>query len=200
MTNERGKSDRFTVPAKPSNKGSGAPTPNYGDPYTGTKAETPDTAKGPPTVRRTSKSLPAEGVEGKSLPKGNPRKQTMLRTQGRASMQHALERVRQAAVRDRKLQFTALLHHVYNPDTLREAYFGLKRDAAAGVDGKTWRGYGETLEDNLRDLSERLKRGAYRAKPVRRAFIPKSDGRQRPLGGVKILFAALGMPFLSGQS
>jgi group II intron reverse transcriptase/maturase len=71
---------------------------------------------------------------------------------------------------------------VYNPNTLREAYFGLKRDAAAGVDGKTWRGYGEELEENLRDLSERLKRGAYRAKPVRRTFIPKPDGRQRPLG------------------
>jgi RNA-directed DNA polymerase len=66
--------------------------------------------------------------------------------------------------------------------TLRLAYFSLKREAAAGVDGETWRHYGGTLEDNLRDLSERLKRGAYRAKPVRRVFIPKADGRQRPLG------------------
>ena len=80
------------------------------------------------------------------------------------------------------MQFTALLHHVYNLDMLREAYFGLKREAAPGVDGQTWRVYGETLEENLDDLAARLKRGAYRAKPVRRVYIPKTDGRQRPLG------------------
>ena len=80
------------------------------------------------------------------------------------------------------MRFTALLHHVYNLDTLREAYFSLKRDAAPGVDGQTWRAYGEALEENLRGLSARLKRGAYRAKPVRRVYIPKADGRQRPLG------------------
>jgi group II intron reverse transcriptase/maturase len=80
------------------------------------------------------------------------------------------------------LRFTALLHHIYNPETLRRAYFSLKKEAAAGVDGETWRHYGETLETNLQDLSERLKRGAYRAKPVRRVYIPKADGRQRPLG------------------
>jgi group II intron reverse transcriptase/maturase len=67
-------------------------------------------------------------------------------------------------------------------DRLREAYFGLKRNAAPGVDGETWRHYGEDLEENLKDLSDRLRRGAYRAKPVRRAYIPKPDGRQRPLG------------------
>ena len=65
---------------------------------------------------------------------------------------------------------------------LRAAYFSLKREAAAGVDGETWRHYGEQLEENLRDLADRLKRGAYRAKPVRRVYIPKADGRQRPLG------------------
>jgi len=80
------------------------------------------------------------------------------------------------------MRFTALLHHVYNLENLREAYFSLKRKAAPGVDRVTWRQYGEALEENLRDLSERLKRGAYRAKPVRRVFIPKADGRQRPLG------------------
>jgi len=94
----------------------------------------------------------------------------------------ALERIRQAARRDRKTRFTALLHHVYNLDTLREAYFSLKRDAASGVDGQTWRAYGEALEENLQTLSARLKRGAYRAKPARRVYIPKADGRQRPLG------------------
>jgi retron-type reverse transcriptase len=80
------------------------------------------------------------------------------------------------------LRFTALLHHIYNLDTLRWAYFSVKWEAAAGVDGETWRHYGEDLEAKLRDLSERLKRGAYRAKPVRRVYIPKADGRQRPLG------------------
>jgi RNA-directed DNA polymerase len=80
------------------------------------------------------------------------------------------------------MRFTTLLHHVYNLDALRTAYFALKRDASPGVDGETWRHYGEALEANLQDLSERLKRGAYRAKPVRRAYIPKADGRQRPLG------------------
>lgn len=124
----------------------------------------------------------AEGMEGRGLAKGNPRQQNAPRTPSRQGAHSALERVRQAARRDRKLRFTALLHHVYNPETLREAYFGLKRDAAPGVDGKTWRRYGEELEGNLRDLSQRLQRGAYRAKPVRRTFIPKPDGRQRPLG------------------
>ena len=80
------------------------------------------------------------------------------------------------------MRFTALLHHIYNLETLRMAYFRLKKEAAPGVDGETWRHYGEQLERNLQDLSERLKRGAYRAKPVRRVYIPKADGRQRPLG------------------
>jgi RNA-directed DNA polymerase len=80
------------------------------------------------------------------------------------------------------MRFTALLHHIYDLDTLRTAYRALKREAAAGVDGETWRHYGERLEDNLRDLADRVKRGAYRAKPVRRVYIPKADGRQRPLG------------------
>jgi len=97
-------------------------------------------------------------------------------------MQNALARVRQAATRDKSLRFTALLHHIYSTDTLREAYFGLKRDAAPGVDGVTWQHYRENLEGNLQELSDRLKRGAYRAKPTRRVFIPKPDGRERPLG------------------
>ncbi len=80
------------------------------------------------------------------------------------------------------MRFTALLHHVYALPTLRVAYLNLKREAAAGVDGETWRHYGERLEQNLRDLADRVKRGAYRAKPVRRVYIPKTDGRQRPLG------------------
>lgn len=124
----------------------------------------------------------AEGMEGRGLAKGNPSQQNGSRTPSRNDALSALERIRQAAKKDRKMRFTALLHHVYNLDTLRWAYFGLKKEAAAGVDGETWRRYGENLEANLRDLSERLKRGAYRAKPVRRVYIPKADGRQRPLG------------------
>ncbi len=124
----------------------------------------------------------AEAVEGKGLAKGNSPECNALRTQSRESAPSALERVRQVAKRDGKQRFTALLHHVYDIDRLRTAYYGLKRDAAAGADGETWRAYGEHLEANLQDLAERLRRGAYRAKPVRRAFIPKADGRLRPLG------------------
>lgn len=94
----------------------------------------------------------------------------------------AVERVRQAACRDKGLQFTTLWHHVYDRGRLREAYLGLKKEAAPGVDGETWRHYREDLEGNIRELSDKLKRGAYRAKPVRRAYIPKPDGRKRPLG------------------
>ena len=124
----------------------------------------------------------AEGMEGKGLAKGNLRQQNTPRTPSREGVHNALERVRRAARKDRNLKFTALLHHIYNIETLRGAYFALKREAAPGVDGETWRHYGERLESNLQDLSERLKRGAYRAKPVRRVYIPKADGRQRPLG------------------
>ncbi len=98
------------------------------------------------------------------------------------NLPNAMERIRQAASRDKRLRFTTLWHHVYNIEHLRKAYLGLKRNAAPGVDGETWRHYGENLEANLQDLADRLKRGAYRAKPVRRSYIPKTDGRQRPLG------------------
>jgi group II intron reverse transcriptase/maturase len=121
-------------------------------------------------------------MEGRGLAKGNLPQQNASRTPSRIDAPSALERVRQAARKDKKLRFTALLHHIYNLETLQMAYFSLKKEAAPGVDGETWRHYGEELEVNLRDLSERLKRGAYRAKPVRRVFIPKADGRQRPLG------------------
>jgi RNA-directed DNA polymerase len=124
----------------------------------------------------------AEGTEGRGLAKGNLPQQNASRIQSRSNALSALGRVRQAAAKDKKLRFTALLHHIYHLDTLRMAYFSLKKEAAPGVDGETWRHYGEELGKNLQDLSARLKRGAYRAKPVRRVFIPKADGRQRPLG------------------
>ena len=182
--NGAGKSDRPIVPGKPANKDGGCRRRRgYGEPYTGTQAETPDTAKGAPTATPAGSAPTAERVEGRGLAKGNPRQQNAPRTPRRQYGVHsALERIRQAARRDRTLRFTALMHHVDNPAMLREAYFSLKREAAPGVDRVTWRQYGGDLEDNLLDLCGRLQRGAYRAKPVRRVFIPKSDGRQRPLG------------------
>src|ERR1700685_33300 len=108
----------------------------------------------------------AEGMEGRGLAKGNLPQQNASRTPSRTDALSALERVRQAAAKDKKLQFTALLHHIYNLETLRMAYFSLKKEAAPGVDGETWRHYGEQLEVHLQDLSERLKRGGYRGKSV----------------------------------
>jgi len=108
--------------------------------------------------------------------------QNTRQTQGWESVQSALQLVHQKAKTDKKMQFTALMHHIYNVDNLRAAYYSLKRKAAPGVDKETWKSYGEELEIKLQDLSEKLKRGAYQAKPVRRAYIPKADGKQRPLG------------------
>ena len=124
----------------------------------------------------------AEAGERRGLAKGNSPKHSTPRTQRRAGVPPALERVRQAARKDRKQRFTALLHHVYAVERLRAAYEGLNPRASAGIDGETWQHYGQNLEANLQDLSGRLQRGAYRAQPVRRAFIPKADGRPRPLG------------------
>lgn len=150
--NDREKSDRRVVPKKRSNKGRGAPRS-------------------------------AEGVEERRLTKGNPAKDDRRRAQDRIDdLQSALDRIRQVAKSDHEVKFTSLWHHVYNIDRLREAYFGLKRHAAAGADGETWKSYGEDLESRLEDLSARLRRGAYRARPVKRIYIPKPDGRERPIG------------------
>ncbi len=124
----------------------------------------------------------AEAVEGRDLTGGNAPQPNTRRTQSRESVQNKLEAIRKAAKNDRKMRFTALLHHVYDVEALWAAYLDINRDAAPGVDKETWEHYGENLEPNLRELSERLKRGAYRAKPVKRAYIEKADGRQRPLG------------------
>jgi RNA-directed DNA polymerase len=136
----------------------------------------------PPKQPNNAPERAAEGAEGRERTKGNAPERNAPRTQSRVGAPSALERVRQAAKQDRKQRFTALLHHVYDVERLRAAYYAVKRDAAAGVDGETWQHYGTALERNLQDLADRLKRGAYRAKPVRRAYIPKADGRQRPLG------------------
>ncbi len=124
----------------------------------------------------------AERVEGRGLAEGNPNEARAFRTQGREDAKTGLERVREAAERDRRQKFTALLHHVYDVTRLRAAYEAVNPKAAAGVDGETWKHYGERLEENLQGLSERLRRGAYRASPVKRAFIAKADGGKRPLG------------------
>jgi RNA-directed DNA polymerase len=123
-----------------------------------------------------------ERVEGRGLAKGNSPQRHRHRTQSRTELGQALERVRQAASKDKERQLTALWHHVYDVNRLRAAYFAMKHDAAAGVDGVTWQAYGEKLGVNLEDLARRLQHGAYRPKPVRRVFIPKADGRQRPIG------------------
>jgi group II intron reverse transcriptase/maturase len=124
----------------------------------------------------------AEAMEERGLAEGNPPKRNAPRTQGRTRAQSALERIRQAARKDRRQRLTALFHHVYDVDQLREAYYAVNRKAAPGVDGRTWHAYGKRLEENLQDLSDRLKRGAYRAKPAQRQYVPKTDGRQRPIG------------------
>jgi RNA-directed DNA polymerase len=124
----------------------------------------------------------AEGTEGRNPTKGNSGQQNTGRTQCRESVHSALERVRAIARKDERARFTALLHHIYDRTTLELAFLSLKRSASAGTDGETWQHYGEALGDNLQSLAQRLKRGAYRARPVRRVYIPKGDGRQRPLG------------------
>jgi RNA-directed DNA polymerase len=123
----------------------------------------------------------AEAGEGRGLPKGNTASETRPGRGAGQGVSSDLDRVRQVARKDRDVRFTALLHHV-SVDRLREAYRAISPNAAAGVDGITWRDYGQDLEENLRDLHARVHRGAYRARPTRRVFIPKPDGRLRPLG------------------
>jgi len=123
----------------------------------------------------------AEAVEGRGLPEGNTAGEPRPGRSAGQGVSSDLDRVRLAARRDKDVRFTALLHHV-SVDRLREAYRAISPDAAPGVDGVTWRDYGSDLEANLRDLHARVQRGAYRAMPSRRVFIPKPDGRLRPLG------------------
>ncbi len=123
----------------------------------------------------------AEVAEGRGLPKGNAASKTRPGRSAGQGVSSDLDRVRQVAQKDGDVRFTALLHHV-TVDRLREAYRAIRPGAAPGVDGVTWWDYGSDLEANLRDLHARVQRGAYRARPSRRVFIPKSDGRLRPLG------------------
>jgi RNA-directed DNA polymerase len=153
MSHGRGKSDCCVVPKKPPNKAAGA-TP-----------------------------AAAEVVEGRRQAKGDALAARMSRRSVRPyDMGRALEGIRQTARGRRDARFPGLLHHIYEVERLRAAYYALKRDAAAGVDGQTWQSYGQALEANLLDLSDRLARGGYRPEPVRRVYIDKADGSKRPLG------------------
>src|SRR5260221_12878203 len=122
----------------------------------------------------------AESVEPRAWAEGNAGQQSTLRAQSRAGVSQALERVRQAAKERKQDRFTSLLHHV-SIDLLRLGVFALGRDAAPSVDGLRWQDYEADLEPRLADLHDRVHRGAYRAQPSRRRYIPKPDGRQRPL-------------------
>src|SRR5689334_5415878 len=124
---------------------------------------------------------PAEGMEGRRPTKENIGQATPPRTRSRTSESSALLGVREVARRDKQTRFTALLHHV-TTGLLRDSYYALKREAGPGVDGVTWREYGTDLDERLVDLHCRIHRGTYRAQPSKRAYIPKADGRQRPLG------------------
>ncbi len=120
-------------------------------------------------------------MEGRRLAVENVLQTAATRVLYRRFALNGLWRVREAAVRDKRMKFTSLLHHV-DEVLLRDAYRALNPNAAVGVDGVTWREYGEGLEDRLRNLKERVHRGSYRAKPSRRIYIPKADGSKRPIG------------------
>jgi RNA-directed DNA polymerase len=122
----------------------------------------------------------AERVERRAEAEGNASQHDTCRTPSRGSVTQALERIRRTARERKKERFTALLHHI-SIEHLEAAFFELKEHAAAGVDGLTWRDYEQNLEGNLADLHARVHRGAYRPLPSRRVYIPKPDGRQRPL-------------------
>ena len=151
------KSDSVIVAAKPANK-----------------------AEGPVVEQSSGGPTAAESAEPRTETKGNASQQSMCRAQNRISVSQALERIRQVAKTRKKERFTALFHHI-SVDLLREVFHELKADAAPGVDRLTWADYEADLGRRLEDLHDRVHRGAYRALPSRRVYIPKPDGRQRPL-------------------
>jgi RNA-directed DNA polymerase len=133
-------------------------------------------------VKPANKAAPtaAESVEQRTGTKGNASQQSTRRAQDRESVSQALERIRQVARQRKEERFTSLTTHI-SVDLLRKAFLELKKDAAPGVDGLTWRTFAEDLDLNLTDLHARVHRGAYRALPSRRQYIPKADGRERPI-------------------
>ncbi len=132
--------------------------------------------------KQTNKAgvLAAESVEGSGGNKRNAEEQNTDRTQSRVAVSQAQARIREAVTRKRGEKLTALLHHV-TIDSLRWSFFQLRKNAATGIDGVTWKDYEVGLEDKLADLNRRVHTGAYRAQPSRRKYIPKADGKQRPL-------------------
>jgi RNA-directed DNA polymerase len=140
------------------------------------KSDSPVVPAKPP-----NKALAAEVVEERGLAEGNTDRPTRPGRSAGSGVPSGLGRVREVARRDKQARFTALLHHV-DVARLWNAYWAINPKAATGVDGQTWERYGQDLESNLRDLHERVHSGRYQARPMRRAFIPKADGRLRPLG------------------
>src|SRR5437868_737313 len=157
MMNGAEKSDPAIVAMKPTNK-----------------------AGQPAAERSAAEPNGAEPVERRTGTKGNADQQSTHRTQSRASASQALERIRKVATERKKERFTTLFHHI-DTELLEEAFYELAQNAAPGVDRLTWKDYEADLERNIEDLHERVQRGAYRALPSRRRYIPKPDGRQRPL-------------------
>jgi RNA-directed DNA polymerase len=157
MMNGPEKSDPAIVAMKPANK-----------------------AEGSSAARPAEEKHAAELGERRAETKGKAGQQSTRRTQRRESVSQALERIRKAARERKKERFTTLYHHI-DADLLEEAFAELKEDAAPGVDRLRWTDYEADLERNLKDLHDRVQRGAYRALPSRRVYIPKPDGRQRPL-------------------
>jgi RNA-directed DNA polymerase len=151
------KSDSVIVAAKPANK-----------------------VARPDAEQPAAEPVAAEPVEPRTETKGNAGQQSTCRAQSRISVSQALERIRKVARERKKERLTALFHHL-SIELLEEAFFELKEDAAPGVDRLTWTDYEADLERKLEDLHDRVQRGAYRALPSRRVYIPKPDGRQRPL-------------------
>src|SRR5690242_8617141 len=134
----------------------------------------------PAVERTTAEPTAAEPGEPRAGTEGNADQQSTCRTQGRESVSQALQRIRKVARERKKEKFTALFHHI-SVELLGDAFYELKENAAPGVDRLTWKDYEAKLEYNIEDLHERVQRGAYRALPSRRVYIPKPDGRQRPL-------------------
>lgn len=130
-------------------------------------------------------SRAAEPVEGRRSNEGNADQHAACRTQSRGSASIGLDRVREAARKSPTMRFTSLLHHL-TPELLIDSFYALRRDAATGVDGRTWRDYEENLAENIAGLHRRVHQGTYRAKPARRVYIPKANGGQRPLGIVAV--------------
>jgi len=125
--------------------------------------------------------IPAESLEESTAAKGNAGQSTTDRTQSRGSVSMGLARMREAARRDRKMKFTGLLDHL-TPELLQYSFTQLRHEASAGVDRVRWVRYAEDLEENLVRLHEAVHLGTYRAKPSRRVYLPKPDGRKRPIG------------------